>query len=132
MSECVHCKRDLINNFSCCANMFALTAERDALKALVVDTHDLIVKHEAEISRLKGELNQAIKAATDWQNKLTEQRDLWKSVAMGAKEALLACMQMRNFSRPQKLDEALTWRDNDDLAKKWADEALAAFPKEGV
>lgn len=40
-------------------------------------------------------------------------------------KALKAQMQMRDMKKPTKLDEAISWRDNDDLANKWAVEALA-------
>lgn len=40
-------------------------------------------------------------------------------------KALKAQMQMRNMKHPRKLEEELCWRDNDDLANKWAVEALA-------
>lgn len=39
-------------------------------------------------------------------------------------KALKAQMQMRNMTKPTKLDEAMCWRDNDDLAEKWALEAI--------
>ncbi len=42
-------------------------------------------------------------------------------------KALKAEIQMRDFSKPKKLDEALAWRDNDELAHKWSSEALAAY-----
>ena len=41
--------------------------------------------------------------------------------------ALKAQMQMRDMKRPTKLDEALTWRENDLYADKLAQEAMAEF-----
>lgn len=43
--------------------------------------------------------------------------------------ALKAQMQMRDMNRPTKLDEALTWRQNDYLADKMADDAIAEFER---
>ena len=39
-------------------------------------------------------------------------------------KALKAQMQMRDMKKPTKIEEALSWRDNDDLANKWALAAL--------
>lgn len=40
-------------------------------------------------------------------------------------KALKAQIQMRDTTKPTKLQEALCWRDNDDLANKYAQEAIA-------
>ena len=40
-------------------------------------------------------------------------------------KAVKAQMQIRDMKKPTKLDEALCWRDNDDLANKCAVEAIA-------
>ena len=40
-------------------------------------------------------------------------------------KAMEASITMRNFTKPTKLDEALCWVENDELAMKWANEARA-------
>lgn len=48
-----------------------------------------------------------------------------KEIIADLLKALKAQIQMRDTSKPTKLQVALCWRDNDDLANKWAHEAIA-------
>lgn len=46
-------------------------------------------------------------------------------------EALEAVQTMRDTVQPRKLDEALTWRENDERAQELARAALARYRAEG-
>ena len=59
----------------------------------------LNVRLENEVGRLQGLLNKA-------------------------KDAIRALQVMRNRHFPQKIDDVLTWRENDELAERMADIAL--------
>lgn len=56
-------------------------------------------------------------------------RAVYMVTACNAHEALLkalkAQIQMRDMARPKKLEEAISWRENDELADRWAKEAIA-------
>lgn len=91
-----------------------------------------MIKLESELSRTKEELaksNAAFGRLLELNNKNIDRTDFWRSQCAGLVEALKAQMQMRDMARPKKLDEALSWRDNDDLANKLATEALSSHEK---
>lgn len=83
----------------------------------------------AENLRLEAEISEARRI--EWNNFEQHKDDIqtYRAAAEGLEKALKAQIQMRNMKRPTKLDEALSWRDNDDLASKWATDALAAWSK---
>ncbi len=56
---------------------------------------------------------------------LRREKELMGAVR-GLRKALKGQMQMRDTAKPTKLVEHMAWRDNDDLADKWAKEALDA------
>lgn len=55
--------------------------------------------------------------------------DTFKKIARELAEALKAQIQMRDMKKPTKLEEELSWRENDELAAKMGEEALAAYDK---
>lgn len=118
-----------------------LQAESDAFSANAVA---LEVKHLEDLNerdRLKGELEKAnkLKELNDWYERFNQeclradafavQRDSFKTLAGELAEALKAQIQMRDMKKPTKLEEELSWRENDELAAKMGEEALAAYDK---
>ena len=91
--------------------------------------------------KVKGELEKVSKFGADEMLRrgdamakqlfLIQDRDRWRGIAEGAREALIAQIKMRDAKNPQKIDEALAWKDNDDLADRLTESALAAFPPPG-
>ena len=61
--------------------------ERDAVKAELIKAINLNVEQTLKTDRWKAEVETTIRAATAWQNKLTEQRDIWKKLAGELAEA---------------------------------------------
>ena len=72
---------------------------------------------------LACELSKREKLCITLESQLADARAMLEKMV----KALKAQAQMRDMSKPQKLDEALSWRDNDDLAKKWTEDALASY-----
>lgn len=91
-------------------------------------------KCQEECEQLKAEVESytvmskehALKLNSDiWKTKA----DTYRAAAEGLVKALKAQIQMRDMKKPKKLEEELSWRDNDDLANKWAIDSLAAWEK---
>jgi len=58
----------------------------------------------------------------------TCEKEIYARLIACAPDLLAACkalLQMNETSKPRKLDEALTWRHNDELATNMAKEAIA-------
>lgn len=63
---------------------------------------------------------------------LTADRDRYKRLAGELAGALRAMQTMSHYQEPRKLDEALTWRQNDMKAQEMCKTALAKAKQEGV
>jgi hypothetical protein len=111
----------------------ALAKEVERLKALIISDNKRFVETaeevNLEIGRLKAELEE--RSNITFIIKLQADRDRWRTLAGKIAEALKAQRQMRDMNKPRKLDEAISWRDNDDLAEKLTAEALALYAEAG-
>lgn len=98
-----------------------------------LNLHDQLAAAKNEIERLSGktgfcaeceEQARLLGMSGSREAKLIAELAAAKAKIERLREALIAQMKMRDMNHPTKLDEALCWRENDELADRLARAAL--------